>query len=136
MKLEIDGEAVDGPLDYKIIEDSIYSLVDGDSSFVILSRDELSYIQTRNIVGNGYALEYQEVTRDEHYICSKAHLSVEDIAKAFQSYFSEDEHWKKDFDWKKEGSGSFTGNFVADLVIGFVILLILGVIIWKLLNTT
>jgi hypothetical protein len=84
------------------IREAIERMNGSDDSFVILSRSGtgLTYMQTAGGGSEGFTLEYQEGSTDEHYECIDE-LSEEDIVNAFQAYRSRNEMWKLAYEWKK-----------------------------------
>lgn len=106
MELVIDGTSVDKPIDNSLIEESIRSMTGEGDSFVILSKDEMTYLQTSGGPTEGYILEYQEGTLEEHYSCVEPSLDTEQAVRIFQCYLSGDSRWRTDYKWEKGGFGS------------------------------
>ncbi len=97
MKLELENApAVTNP-DEDTIRTSL-ACVDG---FAILSRDEMTYIQTFGSAEDGFSLEYQEGDTDSHYRCTDD-LSFGQVTQAFLSYAKGTGSWKTALQWQKE----------------------------------
>ena len=104
MELTLNGEIVDRDIDDALIDESLQSLSE-DDSFMILAKDEMTYMQTTGDPGNGFILEYQEGSMDEHYSCAHPVLGLSEVSRAFKQYLHGDERWKSDLRWEKEGYG-------------------------------
>ncbi|MGI9323854.1 MAG: hypothetical protein ACR2PZ_01450 [Pseudomonadales bacterium] len=88
------------------LREAVESLDGKGDSFVILSQDEMSYIQAAGDPTSGYVIEYQDGSLDEHYCCNTASVGTEDLVLTFQSYLAQDDRWKSVLSWKKEEVGA------------------------------
>ncbi len=83
------------------IREAIEGFKDDSDSFAILAKSKLTYMQTVGSESEGYSLEYQEGSIDEHYECTND-LSREDVIEALQAYRTGDESWRTRFRWERE----------------------------------
>ena len=74
----------------------------GDDSFAILSWLPMVYIQCMGSEREGFVLEYQEGSLDQHFIASDDHLSLAAVTRAFHSAASGDEGWRTQVAWELE----------------------------------
>ena len=132
MKLVVNGGPVDKPVSDKLIEESIYSLAGEGDSFIILSKDEMTYMQTSGDVKNGFILEYQNGSLEQHFSCINPELTTKQVIKAFQSYHAQDGKWKTELSWGKEELESASSGGTIYIVL-ILILVVTGFIIWKAL---
>ena len=101
MKLETeDGTPISQPSDQDI-EVSLARLDGKRSSFAILNRDAMTYIQTAGTYESGYVLEYQDKDIEHHYRALGS-VTHEEVVLAFQRYAKGDPSWKGDFEWERQ----------------------------------
>lgn len=85
-------------------EESILNLVSllkkKDDPFLILEKDEMTYMQTL-WTPKGYILEYQDGTTSEHYWLSEP-TTKENAIWALQSYLNNQPYWKNKFSFVKK----------------------------------
>ena len=86
LKLPTD-EQIKDPSDEQILK-VISSLVVGSDidAFAILSRSEMTYVQTSGDQSTGFDMEYQDGDIQEHYRADRSDFSLEEIVKAFREY--------------------------------------------------
>lgn len=106
MKLELSGTEITQALDKALLETSLHSLSGDDDSFLILSKDDMSYIQTCRSSDGSFVLEYQEGSLEQHYECADDMLNHQKILLAFSSYLEGSDKWKTEFTWEPLGSSS------------------------------
>ncbi len=106
MKLDLNGTELRQPLDEALITSSLQALNSDDDSFLILSKDEMSYIQTCKTSDGRYVLEYQEGSLEEHYECADEMLNFQKVLMAFTSYLNGADEWKTSLRWQPLGSSS------------------------------
>ena len=106
MKLDLNGAELAQPLDEALIIRSLQALDLEDDSFLILSKDEMNYIQTCRESDGHYILEYQEGSLAEHYECADEMLNFQKVSMAFTSYLNGTDEWKTSFRWEPLGSSS------------------------------
>ncbi len=106
MKLDLNGTELAQPLDEALIIRSLQALDSEDDSFLILSKDGMSYIQTCRESDGHYVLEYQEGSLEEHYECADEMLNFEKVSMAFSSYLNGTDEWKTSLKWQPLGSSS------------------------------
>lgn len=82
------------------IADLIPLLEGKDDPFLILEKDEMTYMQTL-WTPDGYDLEYQEGSVLEHYRLAEF-ASQEDVIWALQSYLKGEPYWKTKFQFVKK----------------------------------
>lgn len=117
MKLDLNGTELTQPLDEALIIRSLQSLNSDDDSFLILSKDGMSYIQTCKTSGGHYVLEYQEGTPDEHYECADETLNFQKVSVAFTSYLNGSDGWKTSLTWQPWGESNGSALPIKLLVI-------------------
>ena len=135
MYLEINGSAVDEPLSDELIEKSIYSLTGDGDSFLILSLDEMTYMQASGYPGRGFVLEYQDGSLEQHYYCADPDISAGKVIDAFRSYLARDDKWRKRYLWKREHQGANISPAIARNIVIFVIGATLAFIAWQYINS-
>ncbi len=115
MKLELNGTELTEKLDDALITRSLQSLNGDDDSFLILSKDSMSYIQTCKIRDGHYVLEYQEASLEEHYECTDEVLNLQKVSTAFSSYLKGTDEWKTSLTWQSldfsSGSKGYARSF-------------------------
>ena len=99
MRLEVENDVVKDNPSMEDIANALESLDGIKSSFAILGRDDLTYIQTSRLVRAGFSLEYQDGTLKSHFRCLGT-LSLEDITKAFLSYAKNGKQWQETHKWE------------------------------------
>ena len=81
----------------------IEGLPPGGDSFVILAddADEMTFIQAMGSPAEGFGLEYQEGSLDQHFECTSQDLTAEHVVLAFRSYLRGETAWKTAFTWER-----------------------------------
>jgi hypothetical protein len=103
------GVAVSDPSAAQIAE-VLAALPGGMDSFAILAESELSYMQAAGGPTDGFVLEYQAGSIEQHYWSARDDLPLSTVTQAFQLYATGDESWQQLATWeKKEISGSPLG---------------------------
>ena len=82
------------------IEEIVSLLENKEDPFLILQKDEMTYIQTL-WTPEGYDMEYQEGNIFEHYWLSEL-ANKNDIIWAFQNYLKYQPYWKTKFKFEKK----------------------------------
>ena len=82
------------------IAEIVVQLSNKDDPFVILEKDEMTYIQAL-WTPKGYDLEYQEGNVFEHYRLSEL-ATQDDVIWALQSYLKSEPFWKAKFNFEKK----------------------------------
>lgn len=136
MRLTVDGDEVSERVSSDLLERSIRSLDGTGDSFVILSKEEMTYLQTSGDPRNGFVLEYQNGTLEEHYSCIEPNLNAEQVVRAFQQYYSNDSRWKSDLRWEKAGFGESIGGPRPRFVLIAIGAVAAAVLIWRFLYVT
>jgi hypothetical protein len=95
------GEPINDP-SASDIKRAIKSLEGGRDSFVIYGRSGsgLTYMQALGGPVEGFILEYQQGSLDEHYRCL-GRVPQADTIDAFQAYAVSNKGWKENFPWVK-----------------------------------
>jgi hypothetical protein len=105
MRLELsDGSGLDDPTPEQIAE-ALAALPADAGSFAILSREELTYLQTSGSAKEGFVLEYQEGGLDQHYQSVAKQLPLDLVTRAFQCYAAADESWRELTAFEHEAPG-------------------------------
>jgi hypothetical protein len=108
MQFSINGDVSDQPISTDLIAETVTSLAKKGDFFLVLSRDEMTYIQTSGNAESGFILEYQDGSIEEHFSCTNAPLNTGQILETLQRYFTNHDRWKSEFTWEKEDLGSST----------------------------
>ncbi len=87
------------------IAEELAALSSGGDSFAVLSRDELTYIQAAGARSEGFILEYQAGSIDQHYRSTDSNLPLSTVTDAFQLYAAEDSSWQSRTTWRREDLG-------------------------------
>ena len=111
------------------IAEELAALPGGVDSFAILSRDELTYIQTTGGPSAGFLLEYQEGSLDQHYRSTEETLSLSTITNAFQLYAAEDPSWRPLVTWKRDDPSQYSAGFPF-LPVALIAAVVLGLTLW------
>lgn len=127
MKLELSGAEVEKEFDDALIKNLLGSLKSDDDSFLILSKDTASYIQTAKAGDGFFVLEYQEGSLENHYECVDKQLNLQKVSMAFSSYFNGTDEWKTALKWEPQDF-STTGTPIS-LPVKLLVLMIVAVII-------
>lgn len=135
MELVVNGTVAASPVNDELLEQSILSLTGEGDSFVILSRNDMTYMQTSGDPKNGFILEYQEESVDQHYSCTDGDLSASQVVQAFQWYLSGDGRWKTDLKWENELDSLPTGSRIQTIV-AIMGIAIAGFVLWRLVSGT
>lgn len=108
MQLEMeDGTLLENPSE-RDLQKALVRLGSQGNTFAILSRNEMTYLQTAGDDTDGYILEYQVDTTNEHYQLDERVLSKEEVIQAFTSYLQGSYRWQEEYQWQKmilESSG-------------------------------
>ncbi len=90
-------------VDHEPTEEKIVDLVLSEE-YVILSVDELTYIQTaKTPIGKaplGHIVEYQSGSLADHYRAEGRPFGFHRVAKAMCKYLRNDDSWRSGFRWK------------------------------------
>jgi len=135
MKLELNDTELTQTLDEALIISSLQALNGDDDSFLILSKDEVSYIQTCKKSDGHYVLEYQEGSLAEHYECADGMLNFQKVSMAFASYLNGTDEWKTSFRWQPLGFSS-ENNGAARPVKILVLVVLVAIIAFTFLITS
>jgi len=102
MRLEIgNGQILENPTADQI-SGVLHALPGGDThSLAILIRDDWQLMQCSGGWKEGFVLEYQDGSADEHFQCSDRRLPLADVIGAFQAYLADDDRWRTMFCWRK-----------------------------------
>jgi hypothetical protein len=82
------------------IAESIYQLEGKEDPFLILEKNELTYMQTL-WTPDGFDLEYQDGNILEHYRVSEF-ATQDDVIWALQNYLKGEPYWKAKFKFEKK----------------------------------
>lgn len=83
------------------VRECIEALNGNNDSFAILSRSEYTYVQCVGGKLQGYRVEFQDGSVNEHYYCTK-NLKRKEVIKIFQNYREGNDIWRTDYDWEKD----------------------------------
>lgn len=100
MKLNICGSRnIENPTEGEIRE-AIISLDASGDAFLVLSKNEMTYVQCSGDPKIGFDLEYQIKSTDQHYRASKENITADEIISVFSAYASGKNNWQDELDWK------------------------------------
>lgn len=91
-------ERIEHPSD-ALIEETIRDLPNVKDAFLILERSPMTYMQTY-WSEDGYELEFQEETVDQHYRVA-SWLTRDEVIRAFQRYAANDPSWRKRHEFER-----------------------------------
>ena len=134
MYLEVNGNVVNEPVSDAMIEKTVYSLTGQGDSFMILSVDEMTYMQASGDQSGGFVLEYQDGSLEQHYYCADPDISAGKVTDAFRSYFARDDKWRKKYHWQRGNGESNNATGIVKHVILFFMAAILAFVAWKYTN--
>src|SRR5262245_27991556 len=121
------GIAVSDPSAAQIAE-VLAALPGRIDSFAILAKSELTYMQAAGGPADGFVLEYQAGSIEQHYWSVRDDLPLSTVTEAFQLYAAGDDSWQKLATWqKKQISGTSIGVLPIALV---AVLLVAAVLRW------
>ena len=84
------------------ISDLLHALPGSEpDSFAILIRDEQQFMQCSGTLEEGFLLEYQDGSLDEHFQCVDHELLLASVIWAFQAYLADDHRWRTIFPWRR-----------------------------------
>ena len=100
MLLLVNGKPISEDASNVQITNSLYTIT-GKKDTVVLSKNNVQFMQSTGTPASGLALEYQDGPIGENYKCVNSALSIEQVAKAFKNYLAENKNWKSDLSWEK-----------------------------------
>ncbi|WP_078084150.1 hypothetical protein [Microbulbifer mangrovi] len=100
MELTVNGKIVSESPSQEDLSRCIGELSEASDSFIILARDDKTYIQAAILQGGGVQLEYQDGSLQQHYECSDSHLTRGNLQDIFFWYLTGDERWQNRFPWR------------------------------------
>lgn len=110
MNLETDaGRKLANPSASQIAEE-LEALSGRADSYAILSRDERSYIQAAGGPSEGFLLEYQEGSIEQHYRSTQSNLPLTTVTNAFQLYAADDSSWRSLVPWEHDDLSQHSGG--------------------------
>jgi hypothetical protein len=111
------------------IAEELAALSGGGDSFAVLSRDELTYIQAAGARSEGFVLEYQEGSIDQHYRSTEDNLHLSTVTDVFQLYAVGDSAWRSRATWRHDDLVQHSGCLPL-LGIALAAPTILGLVLW------
>ena len=110
MRLEReDGQTWNDPSP-ETIEEVVGQLGQPDTAFVILDRDDGTFIQAGADKEGNCDLEYSQGSDDTHVRCTDEALPVQKIVEAFKEYAAGSDAWRDRFEWKPLSEFSSDGK--------------------------
>lgn len=136
MRLTIGGgTAIENPSEAQI-EAALRALPGGTDSFAILATARQHYIQTLGGANEGFVLEYREGSDDthfQHFTCSQAPCSLEQVLAAFLSYCRGDGAFKRTLEWELEEGAPVSSSWVAQGMLVF-FLVVAALVLWRVFS--
>ena len=105
------------------IRSALDALGDSSDSFAILAASELTYIQTSGTPADGFVLEYQTGSTEQHFRSESDSVPLDTVTEAFLLYAEADPSWREVASWQHEDLGGGMPPKYAALLIGAVIAL-------------
>lgn len=102
MRLEIgNGQVLENPsADH--ISGVLHALPGGGGdTYAILTRSDGQFMQCCGGWKEGFILEYQDGSTDDHFECTDRELSLASVIDAFQDYLAHDDRWRTMLQWQK-----------------------------------
>ena len=100
MRLELgDGTVTDNP-DEKAIENAFERVVGMSDKFVILSVNDLTYMQSSTAGDGLFDLEYQLGNAHQHYRCTDESLTQQQVVEVFCRFVRREPDWNGTLQWK------------------------------------
>jgi hypothetical protein len=121
------GPELENPSDAQL-EAALRALPGGLDSFAILAADDQHYMQAHGGHADGFALEYRDGSEDEHYRCSRAGLSLDEVLAAFRSYRRGDGAYRQSLPWVKDTAPEISWRSQGILLL---FLVVAAVLLWK-----
>lgn len=104
MKFErSDVKMIINPIEADIIDGFNGFGEEDEDDFAVLSKNEMTYIQAAlsHFEDEGFILEYQEGSIEQHYTATEKRIPKEAILSAFFAYLKGDASWKNAYLWEK-----------------------------------
>lgn len=108
------------------IAEQLATLPAGVGSFAILLRDELTYIETAGAPSEGFILEYQDGSIEEHYRSTEENLPLSTVTNVFQLYAVGDPSWPSLATWEHD---DLRRGFPL-LPVALIAAVVLGLVLW------
>ena len=77
-------------------------LNDTNNKFLILAKDQLTYMQVYGSVKSSWILEYQEGSTTEHFNVSGSSVTSSGVVSTLQQYLEGISDWRTSFHWKRD----------------------------------
>lgn len=68
--------------------------------FAVLERGKYEFMQVV-VYDDGYLLEVQDGSEQEHYQCTNRNLSLKQVTNLFKSYLAGEDTWRESYEWKQ-----------------------------------
>ena len=97
-------------------------------SFAILSESELTYIQAAGGPTEGFVLEHQTGSIEQHYWTVDDSIPLTTVVQAFQLYATGDESWHALNTWEKK---EISGGSIGVLPVALVAVVFIAAMLWR-----
>jgi len=103
MELDIRGDTKVKNVTNEAISNEINELVNNCSSdcYIILSKNENSYLQAYFNEDKTFAVEFRENDENHHYSCTNQSIRADEVMKIFTDYNSQKQGWQNSTNWEK-----------------------------------
>ena len=135
MQLRANGDLVSENPDAQAIERRLKDLKGENDSFAILEKAQMTYIRTSGSPADGFVLEYQDGSLDQHFACSDPDLDSQRVTRAFTLFLDDDQSYKTEFNWEKQDVGDGEWSRSTEIIVGAItilgVLILVASVIWK-----
>lgn len=85
------------------VREAVQHLPGGKDSFVILDAggDGLTYVQAAGSPQEGFHLEYQEGSSEQHFECTQNPLPAEPVISVLLAFLSGEQGWRAGVPWRR-----------------------------------
>lgn len=99
------------------IRDALRTLDTEERGFMILSRGDHQFIQSGGSPENGFDLEFQDGSTDEHYRAEGDPFTRGEVEQTYIQYLRDETGWKDEYTWNKKDLSSSSGCLSALLLL-------------------
>lgn len=112
------------------ISEGLAELTGFEDSFAILSRSEMTYVQTSGGQATGFVVEYQVESLDSHFRSRRNDLPLETVQELFLAYAAGDESWRSRIDWVRDDLSRLESSSGLARVGLALFVVLIGLLVW------